>query len=215
REQNAYRSRIWLVATDGSAPARPFTSGEKLDVDPRFSPDGSRLAFASNRERERRQLYVMPVAGGEPRRLTDLPEDVTEPVWSPDGTRLAFTARVPAPEYEEQDDRRRAPRRFTRLQYKLDDVGWTGDRRRQIHVVPADGSAPPAQLTSGDFEHYGPTWSPDGAQIAFAAARDDDWDVKLYRDIHVVDAAGGEPRRLTPGTALLEAPSWSPDGSLI
>jgi len=106
REANDYASAIWLVPVDGSAPARRFTSGEKQDLAPRWSPDGGRLAFVSNRERKTKQLYVISTAGGEGRRLTDLDEDVTEPVWSPDGTRLAFSARVRDPAYEEEDDKR-------------------------------------------------------------------------------------------------------------
>ena len=65
------------------------------------------------------QLYVMPLAGGEPRQLTSLKEDVTQPAWSPDGATIAFVARVPDAAYDEEDDKRRQPRRFTRLQYKL------------------------------------------------------------------------------------------------
>jgi dipeptidyl aminopeptidase/acylaminoacyl peptidase len=215
RETNDYASAIWLVPVDRSGPARRFTSGEKQDFAPRWSPDGSSLAFVSNRERKAKQLYVIPIAGGEGRLLTDLEEDVHEPVWSPDGTRLAFSARVRDPAYQEEDDKRRRPRRFVRLQYKLDDVGWTGDRRRHIFTVPADGSAPPEQLTHGDYEDQHPAWSPDGKRIAFASARQEDWDTELLRDIFLVDLQGGEPVRLTGNDGWYEAPAWSADGSLI
>ena len=63
-DENGYRSAIWLAPLDGSAPPRPFTSGEKGDRAPRWSPDGERLAFVSNRERDASQLYVIPAAGG-------------------------------------------------------------------------------------------------------------------------------------------------------
>jgi dipeptidyl aminopeptidase/acylaminoacyl peptidase len=215
REENDYSSSIWLVPADGSGPAQPFTASGKQDAAPRWSPDGSRLAFVSNRDGKTKQLYVIPATGGEARRLTDLPEDVTETVWSPDGTRLAFTSRVRDPEYDEEDDRRRRPRRFTRLQFKLDSEGWIGDRRRHVFTVPADGSAPPTQLTHGDYEDQSPQWSPDGRRLVFASARQDDWDVEMFRDLYVVDTEGGEPAALTKGDAWYEAPSWSPDGSAI
>src|SRR5688572_30788479 len=132
RDAAEYRSSIWVVPLDRSSPPRQFTSGSKRDASPRWAPDGTRLAFTSTRDDEHAQLYVMPVAGGEPRRLTDMKEDVTAPAWSPDGTTIAFASRVPDLAYEEDDHKRRAPRRFTRLQFKLDDVGWTGDRRQHL-----------------------------------------------------------------------------------
>jgi dipeptidyl aminopeptidase/acylaminoacyl peptidase len=215
RETNDYTASIWLVAVDGAAEPRRLTRGKKQDVAPRWSPDGSRLAFASNRDSKAKQLYVLPVEGGEPLQLTELNEDVTEVVWSPDGTRIAFSARVRDPAYEEEDERKRRPRRFERLQYKLDDEGWIGDRRRHLFVVPGDGSAPPVQLTDGDFEDAAPSWSPDGRRIAFASARQEHWDAEVERDIFVVDAEGGEPERLTGGDSRYESPAWSPDGSAI
>lgn len=215
RETNDYTASIWLVAVDGAAQPRRLTRGKKQDVAPRWSPDGSRLAFASNRDSKAKQLYVLPVEGGEPLQLTELSEDVTEVVWSPDGTRIVFSARVRDSAYEEEDERKRRPRRFERLQYKLDDEGWIGDRRRHLFVVPADGSAPPVQLTDGDFEDAAPSWSPDGRRIAFASARQEHWDTEVERDIFVVDAEGGEPERLTGGDSCYEAPAWSPDGSAI
>ena len=215
REENTYRGAIWLAAVDGSSPPRQVTAGKKSDGAPRWSPDGSRLAFTSNRDGEKKQLYVLPLGGGEPVCLTELKEDVAQPVWAPDGTRIAFISRVPDPAYEETDDKKRLPRRFTRHRYKLDSVGWTGDRRTHLFVVPTDGSGEAVQLTEGDYEHDAPTWSPDSKQIAFSSARDDDWDVQLREAIWVVDAVGGEPRRVTPEDDLYSLPSWSPDGSKL
>jgi dipeptidyl aminopeptidase/acylaminoacyl peptidase len=215
KDENEYRQAIWIAKTDDSEPPRRFTTG-KNDSQPRWSPDGGQLAFVSKRgdEKASNQLYVMPVGGGEPQRLTDLKEDVGEPAWSPDGAQIAFSSRVQDEAYEEEDDKKRTPRRFKRLQFKLDSVGWTGDRRRHIFVVPADGSGEAKQLTDGDFEDSQPTWTPDG-EIAFTSSRDDDWDIELKADIYVVPASGGEPRRLTPGDGSYSAPSYSPDGSLL
>ncbi len=214
-DANEYKAAVWLAGVDGSPPPRPFTTGEKADADPRWSPDGRQLAFTSDRADKSSQLYVMPVAGGEPRKLTGLKEDVTQAVWSPDGTRIAFVARVRDAAYEEEDDKKRRPRRLTRLQYKLDSVGWTADRTQHLFVVPADGSAEPVQLTDGDFEDHSPAWSPDGRTIAFVSARHEDWDLEMVTDAYLVDAAGGEPRRLTQGGGSIGSVSWSPDGTRL
>src|SRR3954452_20917016 len=69
RESSEYRSAIWLVPTDGSAEPTQFTSGAKRDGSPRWSPDGRRLAFVSNRGEDKKtpaHLYVMRADGGEP-----------------------------------------------------------------------------------------------------------------------------------------------------
>ena len=215
REANDYARAIWVTALSGSAEPRRLTAGVKQDADPRWSPDGAWLAFTSNRDGTTMQLYVLPVCGGEPRRLTHLKEDVTEAAWSPDGSTIAFVARVRDAAYEEEDEKRRRPRRFTRLQYKLEHTGWTGDRPSHIFTVRADGSGEAVQFTAGDFEDSCPAWSPDGAQIAFVSARHAFWDTEPVRDIYVVEAGGGEPRRLTQGGGSIDLISWSPDGSRL
>ena len=217
RESNEYRSAIWLAPSDGSGPPRRFTSGSRRDVLPRWSPDGSHLAFASNRDgAETAQLHVIPAGGGEARMVVETKEAVTDVRWSPDGSRLAYVPRVRAEDYEETDEKKRRPRRFTRLRYRLDNVGWTGDRPQHVFVVPADGSVEPRRLTEGDFEEADPAWSPDGSLIAFCSLREDDWDLRMVQDVYVAAADGsGEPRRLTTSDGACEAPSWGPDGRRI
>src|SRR5260370_11119876 len=108
RETNEYRGAIWVAGRDGSEEPRRFTSGERRDGSPRWSPDGRLLAFTSNRgdEKTQAQIYVIPAEGGEARKLTDLKEGAGELAWSPDSTRIAFTARVRAQAYEGDDDKK-------------------------------------------------------------------------------------------------------------
>ena len=217
-EASEYRSAIWVVPYDGSAEPAQFTGGERRDTTPRWSPDGKWLAFASTRGEDSKapsNLYVIPAAGGEARKLTDQKESVESIVWSPDSTRIAFTARVRDEAYEEEDEKKRMPRRFHRVFHKLDSVGWTGDRRKHIFLVAIDGDEPETQLTSGDYEHDSPAWSVDGTQIFFDGLRDENWDTTLIGHIYVVDAAGGAPKKLTDDSASYGAAAVSPDGSLV
>jgi dipeptidyl aminopeptidase/acylaminoacyl peptidase len=215
-EANEYRGNVWLASVDGSEPPRRFTTGERRDGEPRWSPDGARMAFVSSRaEKEPGQLYVISLKGGEAEKLTKLKEDVRQIAWSPDGTQLVFASRVRDEAYEEEDERKRPPRRVTRLWYKLDDEGWIADRRTQLFVVPADGSAEPRQLTDGEHENGDPRWSPDGSRIVFASARTESWDVDLVQDLYLASPEGGEPELLTHEDGICSKPSWSPDGTRI
>src|SRR5436305_2631977 len=220
-EANAYRTAIWVAPLDGSEEPRQFTSGERNDGSPRWSPDGRWLAFVSNRDGEdekkaKGQLYVLAADGGEPRRLTDGKESVESIAWSPDSSRIAFARRVPDEAYEEEDDRKRPPRRFTRVFFKLDSVGWVGDRRKHLFVVGLEGDDE-RQLTEGDCENDGPAWSPDGRRIVFWSMRVDRWDVEFVEALYELELGSevSEPRRLTQPDQCGSSASFSPDGSFI
>ncbi len=215
-DANEYRSRIWLVGTDGLSEPRPFTSGAERDRVPRWSPDGARLAFVSHREEGGSQLYTLPVfGGGEAVCLASSPEEIDDVAWSPDGATVAFGAR--------QGDTERAakvkakdqpPRRIRHLYYKSDGAGYVLDRPRAIFTVPADGTTKPERLTDGPWGDSGLAWSPDGKWIAFASARHDTWDIDRAVDLWRVRADGSAAaEQLTETGFNFGRPAYSPDGS--
>ncbi len=220
-EANRNRSAVWVAAADGSSPPRQLTAGEQGDGDPVWTPDGSRLAFASSRgEQEGKNaaphtLHVVPVtAGGETVTLARRDEPIGELAVSPDGAWLAFTSRVRAARYEPDDESARPPRRIDRLFARLDSVGWTVDRPAQIFVVPLDGSAAPRRLTDGPVDCEAPCWSPDSRRLAFTSARHADADLDVVNDLWTIEVGADDPQpeRLTATDAFYQLPSWSPDG---
>jgi dipeptidyl aminopeptidase/acylaminoacyl peptidase len=218
-EADEYRAELWIMATDGSAPPRRFTSGRR-DVRPRFSPDGRWLAFLRAGEDDKPQLHVMATDGGEPRRVCEHPLGVEGFAWSPDSTRIAYVARVPEEgRYSTDKDvtaEKEPPRLITTFHYRLDNVGFTFDRRPQVFVVDAlaDG-AEPVQLTRGDYDHGEPAWSPDGASVAFVSARHETRDEDAVSDVFVAPAAGGDAVRVTATDLVVARPAFSPDGATI
>jgi dipeptidyl aminopeptidase/acylaminoacyl peptidase len=225
-DADEYRSQLWAVPTDASAPARPLTTGHR-DSAPAFSPDGRWLAYLSAAPGERPQVHVLPTSGGAARRLTDCRLGAGAPVWSPDSRRLAFVARVPeegrygtvegvGPEAE-------PPRLITTLQYRIDDVGFVTDRRSQVFVValPEDGAddtlpvPEPFQVTTGDADCTDVAWSPRGTELAFVSSRHERSDRDLVADVHVVRTDGSGLRRVTRSRSDCAHPAFDPTGATI
>ncbi|HHY12259.1 MAG TPA: S9 family peptidase, partial [Firmicutes bacterium] len=227
---NEYRSAIWITSSSGTGKPRPFTSGPKTDNCPRWSPDGSKLAFVSDRGGGR-QIWVMPTTGGEALQATKMRRGASNPVWSPDGTKICFTAPLnpeDSPEdhqkpmdnkarEEEKKKKREEPTLVTRIKVKADAAkGLIGNARTHLFVQKIEGGEPAKQITSGDFDHRGPAWSPDGKYIAFSANRQEDPDYDPWLvDVFVVPSEGGEARKLTDTKGPSGAPVWTPDGKYI
>jgi len=211
------RFALWSVRADGDGWGEPFalTQGDN-DTAPAVAPDGTQVAFL--RGSDRSQLHVLPLRGGEARKLTDLPGGAGAPVWSPDGNRVAFTAPVrtgPTADDANPEKDQYAPISTTRLGYKADGLGYLGTVRAHLHVLDvATGQV--RQVSDGDWHAGGPAWSPDGTRLAFAAAPDDDADITLRSSAFVLQVGtGGPPRRVGSGRGTAGAVLFSADGQSL
>ncbi len=231
-EKDAYESHLWIVPLQGGEPRR-LTFGEHKNGGAAWSPDAKWIAFVSNRRDKKAQIYRLPLEGGEAERLTDLDGEISGLAWSPDGTGISFVHRQsdppeaghlpgssPAKKAAEAKAKKEEPKpptflHITRLHYKEDGQRFLPQGRLHIHVLDL-ASRDVRALTSGNWDHQPPVWSPDGKWLAFAANRlpDSDYHATIC-DIRLLPASGGEPRNVTPEPGVAFAPAWSPDGSRI
>ena len=215
RDADANRHSIWTVDTDGGDPVR-LTHGD-ADLHPRWSPDGSHLGFLRRADDAPPQIWLLPSAGGEARKLTDLSLGVSGFEWSPDSSRLAVLAPTDIEgepgDDEEKERRRHAPIVVRSAAYKTDGMGLIGSKRLHLFVVEAE-SGEAEQLTKDDVNVVTPRWSPDGKRIAFAASLEDR-DVTARSHLFVVSAGGGEPEEVAHWGGTAVAPFFSPDGRTL
>lgn len=206
-EKDEASSDIWMTSWDGSTTVR-LTASKDGETLPRFSPDNRYLAFLSDRENDEElsQVWLMSRAGGEAQRITDLPGGVADYAWSPDGRRLVLVGEDPDPATaldvgEVGKSARKGkpvkPIVIDRYQFKTDDDGYLGRRRSHLYLLDIE-TRRTEPLTSGDYYEYFPEWSPDGASIAFASKRSEDFDRHENWEIYVAEAkAGGAIRQVT------------------
>lgn len=217
-DRNRYRSRVWLVPSDGSAPPRPISAGEENDASPRWSPDGRLLLFTSTRRidkagKTKSSLYAMVTDGpGEASLLAEHDEGIAGVAVSPDSRKVAYSCRVRGEHYASDDIDRRPPRKIDRPMHRSNGLGFTLDRPSHIHVLSLDGGGAPVDVTPGDSDFGSPAWYPDGHRML--ASRSNTAERLFGSDIARVDLDTHEVEVLTNGTGVYANPSIGPDGTV-
>jgi dipeptidyl aminopeptidase/acylaminoacyl peptidase len=208
-------SEIWVVSTFQRT-HRAFVTGQGDAHGAQWSPDGTQIAFLSDRPSTDRevdedadlgdtQVYAISIDGGEARQLTSSVTSVRSFRWSPDGSHIVYLASDPRTEEEEEKidagedwtvvDKNLKPRRLWAL-----DVAT-----RESH-----------QVTTSDVSVWDYSWSPDGTQLAVTITdlpKVDD--SMMFKRLCLVPAAGGDPRLVCETWGKLAVPRWSPDGTRI
>jgi len=216
------RPTIWLVDV-ATGQQRPLLAGSGSYFSPRWSPDGTRLAYVAA-ESGSAQLYVRWIGTGESARITGLPDSPGGLAWSPDGRRIAYSMLVPdeAPKLGAAPPKPEGAKWADPLQvidkvtYRFDSAGYLKPGYRQIFWVPADGGAP-TQLTFGPTNAGGDvSWTPDGRSILFSADLSPNWQREpLQSEVYRVSIDGGTPVALTNRDGPDNSPAVSPDGRHI
>ena len=212
---------IYVMNADGKNQKR-LTDHPRADIQPSWSPDGKKIAFASYRNGGNIQIFVMDSDGQNPTRLTDEVRDVL-PDWSPDGQKIAFTGYRNEGVHGEAWNRNiyvidadgKNRKRLAGIAGNNSYPAWSPDGQRiafvnsggelgsQIYVMDSNGENS-KRLTDDAGGKSSPSWSPDGQSIAFI----------LTSQVYVMDSDGKNPRKLTDGPHDVN-PTWSPDSEMI
>ena len=209
---------VYMMNSDGTRPVFFMRGGS-----PQFSPDGTRVAYTAQGDPGGSQIHVMWVDTKESTQITHLIESPSGIKWSPDGKQIMFTMRVDAkegfpitlPKKPKGAQWAPEPRVVTRLNYRRDGSGFSPIGFSHVFVVDAEGGTE-RQITSGDWNHRGGEWTPDGKNILFSGLRVEDAEYQRREsEIYSVSVETKEITQLTDRPGGDSGPVPSPDGRWI
>ncbi len=195
----------------------PFTDLSGVTDGPSDSApviNGGRVLFLRPDENGKKQVWTVPLEGGEARCTTDLPGGVEEFEVSPDGERVAAVSSVDPNNADDSDSGQPSVRVVRRVRYRHDFRGFTGDAFRQLFVIDIE-LGDTRQVTDGEGDNWSPVWSPDGKAIAFISDDIEGRDFTTHTQVKVVSDSGGQPVTWSESLPYVWAAAWSPDGKSL
>ncbi len=215
-------SNLWIINFDGSK-NRPLTTGNQNDFAPRWSHQGDKIVYKSNKKDSKMKLYMMWMDTKEIVPLTNSPQTPGEVSWSYDDRFLAFNMFVPKehasiiqmPAKPEGANWNTSPTFIDQMNYRGDGAGYLKSGNDQLFTLPISGGTP-RQITSADFDHGAPVWSKDGRSLIFSANMHKDEELEpLNSEIFEIDLSTHAIKTLTSRYGPDRNPAVSPDGKKI
>ncbi len=221
KEDNKYYSHLFHLHIE-SGEITQWTFGKERISSPKWSPDGTKIAFLSNRD-EKKQLYILHSRGGEAKKVTDLANGVSSFLWSPCGEKIWLTASVKqgkAVTDKAEKEENKFPQAYVvnGMKYKMDGLGGAGlraqDQFTQIAVLTiADEKL--EQFTTGDFHHGLAGISRDGNEIVMSVNRAENLDYEFRTPLYIVDTKTKEEKVLVEAEGYYGDVSYSYDNRYI
>jgi len=211
---------LWVMNPDGSDATR-LTDHSATEGGPEVSPDGTRIAFWSDRSGNQQELFTVAADGSDLRQLTAHPDQDSGPAWSPDGGRIAFiSSRGGAQSVFIAHLANDSLVQLTRDTAQELTVDWSPDGTRLVYNSDGGGALSLYTVAPGGSElreipdtgqppGYTPAWGPGNSGIAFSAGSSGDF------DIETVATDGTDRRVVLDSDAADLRPAWSPDGERL
>ncbi len=214
-------SNLWIINSDGTV-NRPLTTGNQNDRSARWSPDGKRIVYITNKEGNN-QIYMRWLDSGAETKLSNLQKGPTNLNWSPDGKWISFSmfidgeAKVLAPlKGKPKGAKWNKPAIYIDdMKYRADGAGYLPQGYRHLHVISADGGTA-RQITTGKYNFNNGEWSPDGKYLLTSSNIHPDRETTPNNtEVHLINVESSEIKTLTDRFGPDANPQFSPDGSMI
>jgi dipeptidyl aminopeptidase/acylaminoacyl peptidase len=197
-------TEVWVVPISGGK-SQQYTRGDKSASAPEWSPDGTMLAFLSDREKDgERQVWMIRADGGEAWAVTTHKGGVSGFRFSPDGKQLLLSA-TDQPAKDEED----------RKKVKDDTIVIDHDIKMTHLWLWNIEKKDEKRLTEGNFTVSDPQWSPDGTRITYTTRPTPKADDGSFSDVWIMTVSGGVKKKLAESPGSSDTARWSPDGKWI
>lgn len=207
-DRSEYVNQIYISNLNGGNVIQ-LTRGEKNSSNPKWNPDGTWIAFTSNRD-GKNNLYILPVNGGESEKITDVKTGVGNFDWSPDGNAIAYIINDASTDQEEKNKKSKNDWYYFDEDYKQNRLAITW-----LHEKDSTGKRKQTNLTKENRSINSFDWSPDTKSIVYSHGKTPLVNDNMYTDISLIDINTGKVRPIATTNAGEDSPIFSPDGKWI